>query len=76
MMGVIGRPGAPRLPLDLDLEHYLFFVEGVVREMGDENYKKMDDLYDRARRRSTPVIPASDEDRARDLMAFMGEVLT
>lgn len=48
MLGVIGRPGAPARPTDLDPTHYLWLVEGIIRDLNEKNGPELDKLYDRA----------------------------
>lgn len=45
MLGAIGRPGAPRSPVDLDPDHYLWLIEGLVRDVNEKNNELLDRLY-------------------------------
>lgn len=43
--GLIGRPGCPDTLLDVDAAVLLSFAESVLYEGGEENAKRLDDLY-------------------------------
>ncbi len=50
MLGVVGRPGAPSDPRELDFQQYLWLVEGIVRDINSDNHEPLDKLYADAKR--------------------------
>ncbi len=50
MRGVVGRPGAPADPRELDFTQYLWLVEGIVRDINSDNHETLDKLYADAQR--------------------------
>ena len=50
MLGVVGRPGAPDDPRELDFPQYLWLVEGIIRDINSDNHEPLDKMYADAQR--------------------------
>ncbi len=64
VLGLIGRPGGPASPLDLEGRIFLAFIEGVLRE-SEHHSKKLDSLYSSAI--PAKPTPKSKTSRRRDI---------
>lgn len=66
-LGCIGRPGTPHRATDMDVEHFVFLVDGLLRDNPNADVDAIDALYDRR-----PAVPA--DDRAATIAAFLNAV--
>lgn len=65
--GLIGRPGTPDNLLDVDACALLSFVESLLYDGGEDNAKRLDDLY----RDAAPKRPVSHEQQVAAMEAAL-----